>query len=86
MSRMSKPEIQLVTPDGKKSLIHETFLAEMAGVSSRHLRRLAVDGYFPSPVKGYYELSKAIRGVLQYTVWGDPDPENNALPGQLRYQ
>jgi len=47
------------------STIAASQLARLSGLSERHLRRLAHDGWFPPPVRNQYPLLEAIRGLLR---------------------
>ncbi len=48
-------------------------LARLAGLSERHLRRHAADGWLPRPVKNVYPLVPAIQGLLRYYRERDRD-------------
>ena len=41
-------------------------MARLAGLSERHLRRHADEGWLPRPVKNQYPLVEAIQGLLRY--------------------
>jgi len=41
-------------------------LASLAGLSERHLRRLAEAGWLPCPARNQYPLVAAIQGLLRY--------------------
>jgi hypothetical protein len=41
-------------------------LCALTGMTDRRHRQIAAEGFFPSPVKGEYQLSATIKGMFQY--------------------
>jgi hypothetical protein len=39
-------------------------LARLSGLTERHLRDLAAEGVFPTPVNGFFQLVPTIQGLL----------------------
>ena len=41
-------------------------LCSLTGLTDRRHRQLAADGYFPSPIKGEYQLTPTLQGMFRY--------------------
>lgn len=41
-------------------------LCALTGLTDRRHRQIAAEGFFPSPVKGEYQLSATIKGMFQF--------------------
>ena len=64
MSKAASPED--AQPVSSPVLISAARICELTELTDRRIRQIAHEGYYPPPVRGKYQLTPWLRGILRY--------------------
>src|SRR5437667_7324871 len=62
----AKPPLQPAEPAAQAGTISTARLCALCGYTDRRLRQLASQGFFPSPLRGDYQVAATLQGLFKH--------------------